>query len=164
MIHSIQHNLSSLANLIIKLNTIEYQHKSIYLSNATIGGHTRHIIEIAECMVNGYHDGYIDYINRKRNLEIETSKEYALLKIAQLHKSLNLKDKNVEVICEIEHSSLTVQSTYYRELMYNIEHIIHHLALIKVTLVELNLNIVDENFGFAYSTVKYKNNLTKVTA
>lgn len=164
MINTIKNNLSTLSNLISQLKNEEYLHKSIYLSNATIGGHTRHIIEIAECLLNGYKTGYVDYINRVRNLEIENSRDYALNRLEILKVALNLPDKNLEVVCEIENGSKTVSSSYNRELVYNIEHIIHHLALIKVTLVELNLNIVDTNFGYAYSTIKYKNSFTKVNA
>jgi hypothetical protein len=54
-----------------------------------------------------------------------------------------------------------VSTTYHREIVYNTEHIIHHLALIKVALIEMKLNIVDENFGMAYATIKYNANKGK---
>jgi hypothetical protein len=41
-------------------------------------------------------------------------------------------------------------------MVYNTEHAIHHLALIKVALIEMQLQVIDENFGMAYSTIKYK--------
>ncbi len=164
MINSIQHHLNSLIHLIEQLDSNAYCHKSVYLSNASIGGHTRHIIEIFECLVNGYESGIVDYINRERNLEIESSKELAIVKMQKLVQAVKLKDKELRILCEDEQMDPSIRSTYYRELMYNIEHIIHHLALIKVTLVELKLDLVDENFGFAYSTIKYKNNQLKITA
>lgn len=160
MINSINHNLNSLISLINQLSTNEYDYRSAYLSNASIGGHTRHIIEILECLLNGYEVGLVDYVNRKRNLEIETSKELALEKLNILISGLNLPDKPLQLISEEEDIACgTVNSTYLREVLYNVEHITHHLALIKVTLIELQLDIVDENFGYAYSTLKYKNSL-----
>ncbi|MEO6169174.1 MAG: hypothetical protein ABIO46_05010, partial [Chitinophagales bacterium] len=50
-----------------------------------------------------------------------------------------------------------MQTTYYRELAYNIEHAIHHMAIIKMAVLIYFLNIkVEENFGVAYSTIRYR--------
>jgi len=53
----------------------------------------------------------------------------------------------------------TVTTTYFREIVYNTEHAIHHLALIKVALIEMNLDVVADDFGMAYSTMKFKSSL-----
>jgi hypothetical protein len=50
----------------------------------------------------------------------------------------------------------TVNTTFFREIVYNTEHAIHHLALIKVALIEMKLDIVEPDFGVAYSTILYK--------
>ena len=55
-----------------------------------------------------------------------------------------------------------VFTTYYREIVYNTEHTVHHLALIKVALIEMKLNIVDKKFGMAGSTIKYKRAMLKI--
>ena len=49
-----------------------------------------------------------------------------------------------------------VTSTYNREIVYNIEHAVHHMALIKVALKELEVEFVNEEFGVAYATVQYR--------
>ena len=54
----------------------------------------------------------------------------------------------------------TVPTTYFREVVYNTEHAIHHLALIKVALIEMKVDLVSDNFGMAYSTIKHKNSIT----
>lgn len=149
--------LVKLDGLLRKISLNEYMYKSKYLANATIGEHTRHIIELLKCVLNGYDIEQIDYINRERNLLIENDIDVALQLIGQIKKQINLPDKIVH-ICDGE---LTVYSSYYRELMYNVEHIIHHFALIKVSLIELNVSLNDENFGMAYSTIRYKQSLQK---
>ena len=70
--------LKSLQYLLQVLTCQQYNHKSNYLGNASIGGHTRHIIELLQCVTNGYDGGIIDYINRKRNLTLENY-DYAFL-------------------------------------------------------------------------------------
>jgi hypothetical protein len=55
----------------------------------------------------------------------------------------------------------SVTTTYYREVVYNTEHTIHHLALIKVAIIDMKLYIVDNDFGMAYSTIKYQASLNE---
>jgi RNA-binding protein YhbY len=51
---------------------------------------------------------------------------------------------------------LEIESNYTRELLYNLEHSIHHQALIKVAILQNNSIIIDENFGVAHSTIEYR--------
>lgn len=154
MIHKqLNEQLNQLAGLLKTITPEQYCYKSKFLSNASIGSHTRHIIELLQCLINGYETELIDYINRERNLQIETNVELALYLIEVLKMQSDLSDKIVYIVSE---DATTVYSSYSRELVYNIEHIIHHLALIKVSLIELGLDIVNENFGMAYATIEYK--------
>ncbi len=42
-------------------------------------------------------------------------------------------------------------------MVYNIEHCIHHQALIKVALNEMEANhLINKNFGMAPSTIQYR--------
>lgn len=153
--------LASLKNLIEVLDHSQFTKKVEHLGNASIGGHTRHIIELLQCAIDGHYSGTVDYINRTRNLEIETNKEIALSVLASLEQYYQLPDKKLSLTIDHLEGAIApvVTTTYYREIVYNIEHTIHHLALIKVALIELKLNLVDNNFGMAYSTIKYKSSL-----
>ena len=51
---------------------------------------------------------------------------------------------------------MVIESNYYRELMYNIEHCIHHQAIIKIALLHLGKTEIVENFGIAKSTIEYR--------
>lgn len=153
--------LQLLGSVLKKLNNDQYSRKISFLGNASIGAHTRHIIELLKCTTNGYESGTVDYINRIRNQSLETDHWMALSEIEQLLLLVNKQDKQMQLVTENAEGLLskTVTTTYFREIVYNAEHAIHHLALIRVALRELNLDIVGENFGMAYSTIRYLSSL-----
>jgi hypothetical protein len=67
-------------------------------------------------------------------------------KLLNLHAAF---DEGVEV---------TSSSTYYRELMHNLDHAIHHMAMIRVGLTTMPGITLPEDFGVAYSTLKFRTN------
>jgi hypothetical protein len=153
----ITEQLKSLSNLLLLLNDQQYNQKIAFLGNASIGGHTRHIIELLKCATDGYQAGTVDYLNRVRNLAIETDKSVAIRELSLMENHIIQYDKQMNLVVECcgEHALGYVTTTYFREIVYNAEHAIHHLALIRVALKEMKLEIVDDDFGMAYSTIKY---------
>jgi hypothetical protein len=154
----LKQQLNALFDLISELNDEQYSQKIAHLGKASIGGHTRHIIELLLCSTDGYSTGSVDYINRKRNMDLENSRVSAQISIQSLIAKISKPDKKLVLFLDEEENIIgdNVITTYYREIVYNTEHTIHHLALIKVALIEMNLNLVDDNFGMAYSTIKFK--------
>jgi S-ribosylhomocysteine lyase LuxS involved in autoinducer biosynthesis len=150
--------LQSLKNLLASLKDEEYIHTIEHLGNASIGGHTRHIIELLQCAISGYHTGVVDYVNRYRNMQLEIDKSFAQTVIQQMDEDFRLPNKQLTMLVEEMELSTddAVTTTYFREVVYNTEHTIHHLALIKVALIEMKLAIVDASFGMAYSTIRFK--------
>lgn len=159
----LKQQLNSLSNLISLLNDEQYSKKIAHLGNASIGGHTRHIIELLVCATEGFSSGSVDYLNRKRNLVLEQDRKFAQQVIGEIEMSFNKPDRilNLAVDESMDIDSIPVSTTYFREIVYNTEHAIHHLALIKVALIEMNLDLVDANFGMAYSTIKFKASLVE---
>jgi hypothetical protein len=154
--------LGSLASLISFLTDEQYTRKSPHLGDASIGAHTRHIIELVQCTHAGYLTGMVDYLNRSRNLALENDRLCALSALQKFDDTLMNPDKQLELAVELSFGPAAnhpVKTTYFREIVYNTEHIIHHLALIKVALIEMNIQIKNPHFGMAYSTIKYKNTL-----
>ena len=153
----ITEQLKSLSNLLLLLTDKQYNQKIAFLGNASIGGHTRHIIELLKCATDGYNTGTVDYLNRVRDLAIERDKSFAMQKLSIIAKQIIQSDKKMNLVvesCEESYANY-VTTTYHREIVYNAEHAIHHLALIRVALREMQLEIVDDDFGMAYSTIKY---------
>lgn len=153
-------SVEALAGLVIVLEqlreTAGYNKPCEALSNATIGQHTRHIIELYQCLIGGYASGKINYDDRKRNPLYENDIPAAIEVIGEIQRNLEQPDKEVNIFCGATDNSVCIESNYYREVLYNLEHCIHHQALIKVGLLSLkNINI-DEGFGVAPSTLQYR--------
>ena len=130
-----------------------------HLFDATIGQHCRHIIEMFQCLEMGYETGVVNYENRKRERSIETDKEYAVALMHSISKGLSKPNKNLLLQGAYhitENDIISFDTNYYREIAYNMEHAIHHMALIKVGFAELVQINLSEGFGVASSTVKYQ--------
>ena len=99
----------------------------------------------------------MDYLNRVRDLAIETDKLFAIQELSLIMDQIIRPDKEIKLVIECFEGSAAnyVSTTYFREIVYNAEHTIHHLALIRVALREMQLEIVGDDFGMAYSTIKY---------
>jgi hypothetical protein len=156
--------LQSLSRLLLNLTNEQFTKKVAHLGNSSIGGHTRHVIELLQCAIEGYSTGKVDYVNRKRNLVLETDRMFAQSVLHQLDGRMKVPDRKLNLVVEQIEDAIeltNVSTTYYREVVYNTEHTIHHLALIKVAIVDMKLDIVDNDFGMAYSTIKYQASLAK---
>jgi hypothetical protein len=52
---------------------------------------------------------------------------------------------------------LIMATNYHRELAYNLEHTIHHMAMIRIGIGETSSHLVlPENYGIASSTIKHR--------
>ena len=156
---SIQQVFVQISQTLNQLSNDEYRQPSKVLLNATIGEHVRHIIELFQCLENGYGTGIVNYEKRKRDLEIENNRELASFLLKGIYQNIDKPNKDIfleaEDYCEpVE--IVSIPSNYYRELAYNLEHTIHHMALIRVGINEVSAVRLPEEFGVAYSTVKYR--------
>ena len=151
---SLMAQLHSLLQMLKGINSDNYTKKSAMLGSSSIGQHTRHIIEMIQCLLCGYQQGLINYETRSRDVQIETDKFFTITLLQNL--LLNLQQPDKILILQQEEPGELINSTYKRELLYNTEHAIHHMALIKVALRELGIDITDENFGVAPATIRYK--------
>lgn len=157
-----QKNMREIKNVLLQLSDEYYIHKSILLSQATIGQHIRHIIEFYQCIIDKSTIKKINYDNRFRSEKMESNRKYAISIIDEIIVKLNQEKVDYNLIVEGNFSAngkntVKIQSTFLRELAYYLEHSIHHLALIKIALMELNKeDIIDDSFGFAPATIRYK--------
>jgi hypothetical protein len=148
-----------LAESLQQITQGEYVQPCRNLFNNTIGQHVRHIIELYQCLEKGYEPGVVNYEKRKRDHDIETDKELAGSLLLEIHSGLAKPNK--ELILEATYDDLStecisISTNYFREIAYNLEHTIHHMALIRVGLAEVAAITLPDDFGVASSTVKYK--------
>lgn len=150
----------ALADIINVLNQLPSQ--SIYtapcqeLSQATIGQHTRHIIELYQCLLKGYAAGVINYDDRKRNKLYENDIHEAIEVIREIQNDLERPDRPLDIVCGTDDHDVSIRSNYNREVLYNLEHCIHHQALIRVALISGNGIEISDEFGVAPSTMQYR--------
>jgi hypothetical protein len=157
LIPSVIRSLNELSDLLHQLSDDVFSAKCTALSDATIGEHTRHIVEMFQCLEKFYDGGIVNYDLRERNNRIQTSTEFALISIRQIQKSLDKPNKELILHQIIEGENISISSNYHRELLYNLEHCIHHQALLKVALLPMKNIKIDADFGVARSTVAYRN-------
>ncbi len=149
--------LEELKYVVGQLDNASYSMPLQLLSGSTIGQHTRHILEFYQCFIEGNTAKEIDYDLRKRNTTIETDSEFACNLIDTINQSIDLSGTST-IILKFNNGdeSQFISSSFERELVYNIEHAIHHMAIIKIALISnFSEIILPPNFGVAPSTVKY---------
>lgn len=146
---------NSLINVLYLLSDDEYTIQLPILEQQTIGQQVRHIIEHWQILQDNYSTGIINYANRKRDKNIESNKSFATNLLIQLQRQTSQQDKTLSVVSIDEKEVFT--SSYYRELDYVTEHLIHHAAIIKMAVLTLNDNIkLPLDFGYAPSTISHK--------
>ena len=149
--------MNSLAEVLLQLpGNDTYTEPCTALSNATIGQHSRHIIELYQCLLEGCPAGAVNYDDRKRNSLYENDINAAVNAIKEIQQNLDQPDKALTIVSMDDNGTAYIQSNYNREILYNLEHCIHHQALIKVALLSIKDFPVAEGFGVAPSTLQYR--------
>lgn len=137
----------------------QYGYKNALLDNASIGEHLRHVIELFQQMISGYATGKVNYENRQRNFLIETDKDFAIQQLVKITDAMNLPNKNLILISDYniqDDKIISIATNYQREIIYNLEHTIHHMALIRIGFKSAFDIELPEAFGVAPSTLKYR--------
>lgn len=148
--------LEELEDMLKKISPEDYSGISPVFKSSTIGQHCRHIIELYNCLLIQYENGDISYDLRKRDISIETDINVALSQIQNIRQGIIRPDKKVTLSHRIGEDDLYFSSSYFRELLYNLEHCIHHQAQIKLACLELGDIKLPETFGIAGSTLVFK--------
>lgn len=151
--------LQQLCTALYQISDEHYRYPSAQLEGNSIGAHTRHIIELYQELIRGYENGVVDYDQRKRDQQIQTERAAAINRLIQVIQAPTLENKPIIVLAPSMHAGQHAQpigSTYDRELMYHIEHTIHHLALIRVAFQEFAIGPLPEDFGVAPSTMVHR--------
>ena len=154
--------LNQLKDIIHQLEDGHFSAQVPVLNNSTVGQHIRHTIEFFLCLMDGKRDGSINYDERKHDVFIEQDSKLALQVIESIQEFLNKEPKDFEMKLIANYSHLDdinqeMPSSFFRELAYNIEHTIHHMALLKIA-VQQNYSYVKlpDHFGVASSTVRHQ--------
>jgi uncharacterized damage-inducible protein DinB len=153
-----------LAVLAEKLSDDQYAMPLNVLQDNSIGKHYRHILEFYGVLIKGFRNGRVNYDSRRHDPELEISRTRCLEEIKKLKKQFDepVWQEPLELSGSYSMESdeqFSVSTNAERELVYNIEHAIHHMAIIRIAVVhELPGIEVQDEFGYATSTLKYLRN------
>lgn len=154
--------LNQLSELVAQLKDTDFAKPSKALTNSTIGQHLRHTLEFFICLEDGYSKGLVNYDKRNHDKLIETDKFIALSTIQKIADFISSQKSDQSLKLEVGYNlhneeAITIESTYLRELIYNIEHAVHHMAIMKIGILEVAPYIsLPPDFGVAASTIRYK--------
>lgn len=154
--------LSQLSAFVEQINEHDFARPSETLGQSTVGQHLRHTLEFFICFERGYESGIINYDKRLHDKLIESDKFIALSVLQRIitfvDSLVEEKELKLEVGYDIDHENfLTIKTTAHRELAYNIEHAVHHMAIIKIGIREIASYVtLAPDFGIAASTIRYK--------
>jgi hypothetical protein len=156
-----QQILYQLESLLADISSEDYSKPSVVLNGSTIGQHIRHTLEFFICFEQGFDRGVINYDKRNHDKVIEEDKFVALNTLRRVQKFVAdvpvNKSLSLEVSYDVSSQAATaVQTNAHRELVYNIEHAVHHMAIIKIGMREVAPYVsLPRDFGIAVSTVRY---------
>ena len=150
--------------LLTSMDDEAYANRLPLLFSNRIGAQMRHILEFYECFLDGLALAHVDYDSRRRDPQIEVSREAAIQKIESLaarlaENQVTAEDGRLRVRMEDTPPELSedafLASSVSRELQVLMSHTVHHYALIAVAMRVQGL-AVEENFGVAPSTLRYQ--------
>jgi hypothetical protein len=101
----------------------------------------------------------VDYERRRRDILIETDKNFAVSLLKEIIQQVSKDNKSLHLLTyydDMHTEPEKISSNYFREIAYNLEHTIHHMALIRIGLREIGDFAVDDSYGVASSTIKYR--------
>jgi uncharacterized damage-inducible protein DinB len=162
LVYACNEILLQLFDLVHSLTDDDFEKPSKALSNSTIGQHLRHTLEFFICFEQGCRTGVINYDRRDHDKIIETNRHVAADTIRRMIDFVSKLEEDrpltLEVSYDLDREKFeTLQTTTARELVYNIEHAVHHMAIMKIGINEIASYIkLPAGFGIAASTIRHK--------
>ncbi len=154
--------LTQLTNLVNQLSEQDFIKPVDSLGHSTVGQHLRHTLEFFICLEQGFESGLINYDKRAHDKLIESDKFIALATLNKISDFILSQSSNRALKLEAgydldKEEFIAIETNYLRELIYNIEHAVHHMAIMKIGIREIAPAIkLPHDFGIAASTIRYQ--------
>lgn len=152
--------LLQISDLVSQLSNEDYAKPLAVLNKASVGQHVRHVIEVFHCLLKGYADGVVNYEHRQRSILLETDALASRSELARIEQRIGGADKELHVAGKYSvegKEEIHVKSSYYRELIYTLDHTVHHMALIRIGVLHSPTISLPSDFGVSASTIRHKN-------
>jgi hypothetical protein len=154
---------AAVAQLLTILKALQQhaQGESIYVQSG-VGRHIRHASDHLQALLEAEQKKPIDYNYRTRGSDMESQIDSALAKINAQQKALDwLRHADTQAVITIQSEMSfactlngSFQSSLAREMLYLINHTIHHAAYIKLSLQKHQI-VLPEDVGLAPCTLSH---------
>jgi hypothetical protein len=156
--------LDELTLVIDQIQEADFVRPAATLSNSTIGQHIRHTLEFFLCLREGFDSNLVNYDKRSHDKLIESDKVLALAALSGIREFVDTHTADKALRLEVGYGKTeefqSISTNYFRELTYNIEHAVHHMALIKIGVRELAPYVtLPPGFGIAASTIRHQESI-----
>jgi uncharacterized damage-inducible protein DinB len=152
-----------LQELLRQISDMDYSQGLDLFDGASIGKHCRHIYDFLYTLALGLKTGILDYGHRERNSQLEQNPGQLLIALETQMARLKGSNLNQQLLIIPDLTAHPTQvekkylSTLERELHFVFYHTIHHMAMIKMGLKQLDCPIkVNPDFGLAPSTIAFQ--------
>lgn len=152
--------LEQLSDILVELEQMPGQLADNVYKEANVGQHMRHVFDHMLAIKLAIAEGLVDYDKRDRGNEVETDRFMATQQLSLLRLWIQTEDFNnhkIAVASEIDCENtqrMRFDSNLNREILYVINHTIHHAAHIKLTLAQFGINL-PAHIGIAPGTASF---------
>ncbi len=150
--------LQEMRATVARLDDDGYTTPPVGRSSGGVGGHVRHCLDHVAALLAATRTGVCEYDRRRRNTEVETSRDAAAARIDAVTAMVEALDpivleESILVESQIDPGGAMIltRSSVCRELAFVISHTIHHHALIAQMLQGRGVG-TEARFGVAPST------------
>lgn len=152
--------LNQLNDIMVELEQMPRQLADNVYCEASIGQHMRHVFDHVLAIKLAMEEGLVDYDRRDRGNEVETDRLMASQQLSLLNLWIQTEDfdnRKVVVTSEIDCETtraMRFDSNLNREILYVINHSIHHAAHIKLALAQFGIKL-PTHIGIAPGTASF---------
>lgn len=152
--------LEQLNDILVELEQMPGKLADNVYREGNIGQHLRHVFDHMLAIKLAIADGLVDYDKRDRGNEVETDRLLASQQLSLLRlwiKTEDFDNHRIAVVSEIDCDnthSMRFDSNLNRELLYVINHTIHHAAHIKLVLTQFGITL-PAHIGIAPGTASF---------
>tara|TARA_R100001377_G_scaffold68484_1_gene43760 strand:+ start:480 stop:1007 length:528 start_codon:yes stop_codon:yes gene_type:complete len=163
---ALANSLEQLNDILVELEQMPRQLADNVYREANVGQHIRHVFDHMLAIKLAVEEGVVDYDKRDRGNEVETDRLMASQRLSLLRLWIQTEDFDnckITVASEIDCEStqrMHFDSNLNREILYVINHTIHHAAHIKLVLAHFGINL-PAHIGIAPGTASFNRHSTQ---
>lgn len=152
--------LMDLAALLDGASDLDYRARPDGGVSGSVGAHVRHCLDHVRAVLDGAKGGLLSYDCRERDTALEHNRTLGILALRQQGDRLDAlvdcpADHPMRLEAQVDCSggAVEVTSSLGRELVFVLQHTIHHQAIVALLLAARGIAI-PPRFGYAPSTVR----------